>query len=353
MKKPNAWQRFIKSENGPILLVLLGFIVAVGIINGISVQEWPPFLSPLNLGNVLTQNAIIGIVCLGMTFVMISGGIDLSVGWLASLVACAVAFFIRSNETGETNIPIFLLLIFGIVIGIAAGALIGFIISRTKIEPFIITLGFMTIFQGFTYLITYGREIKVGDTVMWLGRAFPISFDFGDAGKLNIGSPVLIFLALTFICWFVLKYTKFGMRVYAIGSNENASFLAGIKVKNFKMSIYMLNGAFVALAGMTQMSKISIGSATITQGWEISAIAGVVVGGTAMAGGKGNIWGTFIGIFTLGIISNALNILGVDPYYQFVLKGVVIIIAVLIGYFSSVRNLAKSRAALEKHIEEK
>ena len=138
--------------------------------------------------------------------------------------------------------------------------------------------------------------------------------------------------------WLVLKYTKFGRRVYAVGGNENAAYLAGINVKNFKLLLYGLNGLFVAIATLALMSRTGVGGPLMGEGKEIDVIAAVVVGGVALSGGKGNLWGTFIGVLLLGVISNALNILGVSPHWQYIMRGALILVAVLLSYFSGLRT---------------
>jgi len=221
----------------------------------------------------------------------------------------------------------------GVVVAVLFQVLMGFIISRTKLEPFIVSLGFMTIYKGFTYLITNGSEITIVDHFTFLGGTyFNITHDF------RIGMPVLVLIILEVIMWLVLKYTKFGRSVYAVGGNENAAYLAGINVKNFKLLVYGTNGLFVAIATMVLLSRLGTGNPLIGDGKEIDVIAAVVVGGTALSGGKGNVWGTLIGVLLLGIISNALNILGVNPYWQYVMTGAIIIFAVLLSYFSGLSS---------------
>ena len=232
----------------------------------------------------------------------------------------------------------FTVVLVGLVISIFFQLVMGLIISRTKLEPFIVSLGFMSIYRGFTYLITNGREITLGGKFKFLGKtSIPLTQTF------RIYTPVLVFAILAILTWLVIKYTKFGRRIYAVGGNENAAFLSGINVKNFKLFVYGIGGFFIALATMTQLSRLGTGNPLMGQGKEIDVIAAVVVGGTALSGGKGNIWGTVIGVILLGIISNALNILGVNPHYQYIMKGLLIIISVLIGYYSSARSIKAGR----------
>ena len=172
----------------------------------------------------------------------------------------------------------------------------------------------------------------MGETFKELGRTFP----------LGVGTPVYIFIGLTILFWFILKYTKFGMRIYAVGGNPEAAYLSGIKVKNFKFSVYVINGALVALAALTLLSRLGNGSPTMGSGKEMDAIAGVVVGGAAMSGGKGTIVGTFIGILFFGCVSNAMNLVGISPYWQYIFKGALIVAAVFISYMTEQASLKKN-----------
>ncbi len=331
-----AWQH----DNTPIFLVLIVILVAVIVIELI-VNGTTNFVTPRNISNVLLQISVTGIFALSMNMVMISGGIDLSVGWMMSFLGTGFAYLIRFSGLPE-------MLVVLICIGVAVGfqLLMGFIISRTKLEPFIISLGFMSIYRGFTYLITNGREITIINRFEFLGsEIWKIGENANPENQFSLRVPILLFLLLTFIVWLVIKYTKFGRRVYAVGGNENAAYLAGINVKNFKLLIYGINGLFIALASMTLLSRLGTGSPIMGTGKEIDVIAAVVVGGTSLSGGKGNVWGTVIGVVLLGIMSNALNILSVSPHYQYIMKGLLIIGAVLIGYYSSLRTMKRSKKA--------
>ncbi|MCG8509178.1 MAG: ABC transporter permease, partial [Rhodospirillales bacterium] len=237
--------------------------------------------------------------------------------------------------------------LFSTVVAIIFQLIMGMVISRTKLEPFIVSLGFMSIYKGFTYLITNGREITIEGKFTFLGKTY---IDLSESFR--IGMPVILLILLVIIMWLVLKYTKFGRWVYAVGGNESAAHLAGINVKNFKLWLYGLNGVFVAIATMTSLSRMGTGNPLMGEGKEIEVIAAVVVGGTALSGGKGNIWGTFIGVLLLGCISNALNILGVNPHWQYVMRGILIIISVLLSYLSGLSSSSvKARAKGESTAE--
>ena len=327
-------KRLLKHDNTPILLVFLGMILVVFLVELFAVRGGDlssvAFVRPMNVSNALMQVAITGILAIGMTLVMISGGIDLSVGQMMSFIGVLTAYLIRNTELGEGTIMLVI-----IVVAVSFELLMGFIISRTTLEPFIISLGFMSIYRGFTYVITGGRELSIHGSFSFLGQSY-----VGVTQMLRFGMPVILFVGLVVVVWLLSRYTKFGRRVYALGDNENAAYLAGIDVKNFKLMIYGLNGFFVAIASMALASRLGTGNPLMGSGREIEVIAAVVVGGTALSGGKGNIWGTFIGALLLGIISNALNILGVSPYWQFIMRGLLIIGAVVIGFLSSTRSFS-------------
>ena len=338
MQKNDRLRRAWQHDNTPILLVLVAILVAVIIIELI-VNGTTNFVTPRNISNVLLQISVTGIFALSMNMVMISGGIDLSVGWMMSFLGTGFAYLIRFS-----GLPELLVVLICIAVAVGFQLLMGFIISRTKLEPFIISLGFMSIYRGFTYLITNGREITIINRFEFLGsEIWKIGANAAPENQFSLRVPILLFLFLTILVWLVIKYTKFGRRVYAVGGNENAAYLAGINVKNFKLLIYGINGLFISIASMTLLSRLGTGSPIMGTGKEIDVIAAVVVGGTSLSGGKGNVWGTVIGVVLLGIMSNALNILGVSPHYQYIMKGLLIIGAVLIGYYSSLRTVKRSK----------
>ncbi len=320
---------YSRRENGPILLALLAVIVAVILVEMIFVRNFDitkvAFIKPRNIANVLMQVSTTGILAISMTFVMVSGGIDLSVGQMMCFIGTGMAFMMRILGVNDWVVASL-----GVVVAVLFQVLMGFIISRTRLEPFIVSLGFMTIYKGFTYLITNGSEITIIDHFTFLGGTY-----FNLTPTFRLGMPVVVLILLEIVMWLVLKYTKFGRSVYAVGGNENAAYLAGINVKSFKLLVYGLNGLFVAIGTMVLLSRLGTGNPLIGDGKEIDVIAAVVVGGTALSGGKGNVWGTLIGVLLLGCISNALNILGVNPYWQYVMTGAIIILAVLLSYFSS------------------
>lgn len=316
-------------ENTPIMLVLIAMVGIVVLVEFL-MKGTINFASGMNISNVLLQVSVTGILALSMTLVMMAGGIDLSVGNMLSFLATGMAYLIRTAKWGEMQT-----LLLALAVGIGIQFLMGLIISRTKIEPFIISLGFMSIYRGLTYLITNGREITIIGKLEFL-KAVVFRID-----RFVVTVPIVIFVVLSVILALVVKFTKFGRRIYAVGGNESAAYLAGINVKNFKLLLYGINGLFVTIAAITMLARLGTGSPVMGLGKEIEVIAAVVVGGTAMSGGKGNIWGTVLGVLVLGIISNALNILGVSPHYQFIISGVLIIFAVVVGYYSGLRTVRR------------
>ncbi len=346
MRSSKFLRKISKSENLSVFLVLIFIIIAVILVElfavrGLNLSE-VAFIKPMNISNVLLQVSVTGIMALSMTFIMISGGIDLSIGQMMCFVGTGTAFLIRTVSIG--GFPAALI---AIAVTVIFQLIMGLIISRTTLESFIVSLGFMTIYRGFTYLITNGREITIAGKFKFLGRTY---LDVTE--NFRLAMPVIIFLALTFLVWFLLRYTKFGRKVYAVGGNPAAAYLAGIDVKNFRLLLYGLNGVFIAIASLIQLSRLGTGNPLMGEGKEIEVIAAVVVGGAALMGGKGNAWGTFIGVLLLGIISNGLNILGVNPHWQYVMRGLLIILAVSLAYVSDLRSSWKEKEKKEEVKEE-
>jgi ribose/xylose/arabinose/galactoside ABC-type transport system permease subunit len=324
---------FKRHENLTPLSIFVGFIV---IIVGLQLVtqgfgKYPTFISPVNLLNILQQVGVPGIVAVGMTLVMLSGGIDLSVGMLASLVSIVTASAITKWHLG---VPASIAL--GVGTAVVLETILGFIISRTKVEPFIITLGGMITFQGIALLISNSREVILSGELNFF-KANLIAGAKDPVTGLNLIIPpyVLIFFLIALLAGLMLTLTKYGRRIYAVGTNPHAAYLAGINVKNMKLSVYVIMGFLVGIGAVMLLSRVNTGIITLGQNLEIDTIAMVVIGGTALSGGKGNIVGTLIGIFFLGSIGNAMNMLRLPSEVQFVAKGLVVIIAVSASDVSS------------------
>jgi ribose/xylose/arabinose/galactoside ABC-type transport system permease subunit len=343
---------FKRYENLTVLSIFAGFVLVIVLLQLIMVggTKFPTFISPVNLLNILQQVGVPGIVAVGMTIVMISGGIDLSVGMLASLVSIITALGISKWQLGV--IPSVLL---GIVSAVVLETIMGFIISRTKVEPFIITLGGMITFQGIALLLCSSREVIMNGELDFL-KANLIQGAKDPISHLNLIIPpyVLIFFVIALLGGLLLSYTKYGRRIYAIGTNPQAAYLAGIDVKNMKLSAYVIMGVLVGTGAVMLLARINTGIVTLGQGLEIDSIAMVVIGGTALKGGKGNIVGTLIGVFFLGSIGNAMNMLRLPSEVQFVAKGLVVIIAVSAGDVSNrISGYLSRRRELRWHAEQR
>ncbi|NMO97336.1 ribose ABC transporter permease RbsC [Paenibacillus lemnae] len=292
---------------------LLGLIILILIVSVLN----PSFLEPLNILNLLRQVSINALIAFGMTFVILTGGIDLSVG---SILALSSAFVANMMVAGVDPI-------LAIIIGCAAGGVMGLVnglmITKGNMAPFIATLATMTIFRGLTLVYTNGNPITgLGDSL-----AFQL---FGRGYLFGIPVPAITMLVTFAVLWVVLHKTSFGRKTYAIGGNEKASLVSGIKVPRVKIMIYSLAGMLSALAGAILTSRLNSAQPTAGTSYELDAIAAVVLGGTSLAGGRGRIVGTLIGVLIIGTLNNGLNLLGVNSFYQMVVKGIVIAIAVLL-----------------------
>ncbi|QQS98935.1 ribose ABC transporter permease [Peribacillus psychrosaccharolyticus] len=300
----SVWQKF-----GPLFALILLFAI-ITVLN-------PSFLTPLNIMNLLRQISINALIAFGMTFIILTGGIDLSVGSILALSSALMAGMMVSGMD-----PI-LAIIVGVLLGTIMGVINGLLITKGKMAPFIATLASMTIFRGLTLVYTEGKPITgLGDSLGFqlLGRGY----FFG------IPVPAVTMILAFFMLWFLLHKTAFGRKTYAIGGNEKASRISGIKVDRVKIMIYGLAGTAAALAGAILTSRLNSAQPTAGQSYEMDAIAAVVLGGTSLSGGKGRMFGTLIGVLIIGTLNNGLNLLGVSSFYQQVVKGIVIIVAVLL-----------------------
>lgn len=294
---------------GPLLGLFI-LIVIVSILN-------PSFLEPLNILNLLRQVSINALIAFGMTFVILTGGIDLSVG---STLALSSAFVANMLVAGYDPI---LSILAGCLLGGVMGMINGLLVTQGKMAPFIATLATMTIFRGLTLVYTDGNPITgLGDSMTF--QLFGRGYQFG------IPVPAITMIIAFTILWVILHKTAFGRKTYAIGGNEKAAIVSGIKVSRVKIMIYSLAGMLSALAGAILTSRLNSAQPTAGTSYELDAIAAVVLGGTSLSGGRGRIVGTLIGALIIGTLNNGLNLLGVSSFYQMVVKGIVILIAVLI-----------------------
>ena len=298
------------NQNLGTILALIILMVFVSILN-------PTFLQANNLMNLMRQLIINGFIALGMTFVILTGGIDLSVG---STLAVTSAIFAGLLQNGMNTI---LAILIALGLGLILGLINGFLITKGKLAPFIVTLATMTIFRGLTLVYTDGRPIA--------GPKDNFAFQFLGKGQfLGIPFQVILFALAFLILWTILNKTALGRKIYAVGGNEKASFISGINIDKVKISVYVISSLMAVLSGLILTSRLNSAQPTAGVAYEMDAIAAVVLGGTSMAGGSGSLTGTLIGILILGVLNNGLNLLGVSSFYQQIVKGIVILIAVLI-----------------------
>ncbi len=294
------------------LVVLVVFCVVIALLN-------PRFLTVSNLLNILRQTSINSVIAVGMTFVILTGGIDLSVGSVLAIAgAVAASMIARGNNT-------YLTIIAALAIGAGIGAFNGFIISKGKLQPFIATLGIMTLARGYTLVFTDGKPISTGSAAN--------ATVFGNVGAgyfLGIPLPIYIMILVFGVAYYILRHTRVGRYIYSLGCNEEATIYSGINTDRIKVLVYTISGFLAALAGIIITARLSSAQPQAGSGYELDAIAAVVLGGTSMAGGTGGIFGTIIGALIIGVLNNSLNLMDVSSYYQQLLKGIVILVAVLL-----------------------
>lgn len=296
----------IYRKYGIIIILMLLFMVSA-IIND-------NFLKPQNLINILKQISVVTIIACGETMLIVSGMIDLSAGLICTTSACFSAGILVA--TG--NVPIAILV--GVAIGVVAGWVNGFMITQYKLQPFIATLAMTYVAKGIVQIYTNGKAIGGVEKIRFLGQ--------GSIGIVPV--PVIIMIICVIIVAIVMKYTKLGVAIYAIGGNEKAAIASGINVKRMKQFIFMLSGAFVGIAGVVLMARLMSGQPSVGDGYEFDAITAVIVGGTSFLGGIGTVYGSLIGSIIVGLINNILNLLHVSSQYQLIVKGVLIAGAVIV-----------------------
>jgi ribose transport system permease protein len=291
-----------------ILIGLIGLITVFSILS-------ERFFTISNMLIVMRQTSIVAFLGVGMTFVILGAGIDLSVGSVLAFSGAVAAGVMQSGG-------IFFGILAGLALGAALGAFSGLVITKLKIPAFIATLAMMAIARGGTLVYTDGRPIT----------GLPSSFAFLGRGYIgNIPFPIILMLTIFVLAYIILKLTRFGRYVYATGGNINAARASGIKVDNIIISNFAISGSLSALTGIVLASRLNSAQPTAGMGYELDAIAAVVLGGTNLFGGEGELWGTLVGAFIMGILNNGLNMLNVSSFYQQVVKGIVILIAVTVA----------------------
>jgi len=304
----------------PEILSFIGFIL----LSVLMIATTDNFLSPVNLTNIARQVSINAVIAIGMTMVILTGGIDLSVGAVMSLSGTVAAGVMLAG------IPIPVAVAAGLLVGVFFGILNGLLVAYGRLPAIIVTLAMMEIPRGIGLLYTNGYPMSgLPDSFAVLGRG----------SVLGIQTPILVMLCMYVLAYFILNRFPFGRYIYALGGNEEAARLSGIKVNIYKLYVFGISGFTAALSGIVLTSRLMSGQPNAGVGFELDAIAAVVLGGTDINGGKGHILGTLIGAMMLGVLNNGLNLMGVSPYMQKVLKGIVILLAI---YVSSERKTNKN-----------
>ena len=292
----------------------MGILLGLAVICAIVAFSSEYFLTSKNIFNFLRQVSTTTIVACAMTMIIITGGIDLSCGAVIGLASVLSAGLITNNR-----LPIWLAVAMVLLVGVLVGTINGFILSRTVLPAFIVTYSLQSICQGASFIYTNAQTIRV---------AAPGFIEIGTGHLLGIPYPVIYMVLIIFISYLILNKTKMGRNMYAIGGNPKAAEFAGINIKGIKVFIYMLIGLVSAFAGIIMAARSYSGLPTAGQGFEMDVIAAVVLGGVSMAGGTGRISGTVIGALILAILNNGMNLMGISTFYQYIVKGVIILIAI-------------------------
>jgi inositol transport system permease protein len=304
-----VWSRITNKYS--IYLVLAAMFIISTIIS-------PVFFSGQNFANISRQISITTIIAFGETLLIIAGLIDLSAGSVLALSGVLAVSVFKSTGSPE------LAMLVGIIIGILCNAFNGIIVSKFNTPPFIATLAMMTIARGAALLYTSGQNIyDLGNFIVW-----------GQTSIFYIPTPVVFMFGIAIITWYLLKYTKFGRYLYAVGGNQEAARASGISVNKTKMTAFLINGFFVGLAGVLFMSRVNAGLPNAGIGFEFDAMTSAIIGGTSFSGGIGTAAGTLVGAFIMGLLSNIMNLISIGSYMQQIIKGVIIVLAVMYDIYA-------------------
>ena len=327
-----------KTDVFSLLARFAPLLFLIVLIAGFAIFE-PRFLAPLNLFNILRQVSIYGLLAIGMTFVILTAGIDLSIGSLvafAGLVAAAVSkgglsnrFTVGAGQEAASQ-GWYLAALAAIGVGVAGGLLQGFAITRLKVPPFVVTLGGMSAWRGAALLFAAGGPISGFEPdFVWIGQ-----------GKIfnQVPVPVIIFLTFAVLAHVVLRYTRYGRQIYAVGGNPEAARLSGLNVRAVITSVYVIMGFFAGLGGFVLAARLNSAEAVAGTGYELTVIASVVIGGTSLFGGLGTIFGTVIGTILIGVLLNGLVLMNVSAYIQQIIIGIIIVLAVAFDTFAKSRR---------------
>jgi ribose transport system permease protein len=299
------------TEHNTILIFLVMLLVSAFVSDA--------FFTANNLSNLVRQVAPVGIISMGMLLVILTGGIDLSVGSVLAMIGVVCGLFTH-------HMSVYVAVLTALAVGIFAGSVSGYLIAFHRLAPFIVTLAMMSILRGLGFMFSKGAPVIISESSA-------ILTDFGGGKFWGIPNPALIMFLIFIITFILLKYNAFGRIVIAIGSNEEAVRLSGIKVALYKYSVYAITGGLSALAGIVSTARTSVGSPVTGIGMELDVIAAVVIGGANLMGGKGSAINTLLGVFILGMIGNIMNLLTIPAYSQQVIKGLIIVLAVFLQRF--------------------
>jgi inositol transport system permease protein len=310
-------------EKYGVLLFLVALIVIFTLYN-------PMFLSARNIKNILTEVSIYGIIGVGMTYVILTGGIDLAVGSLLAFAAISGAFLMQALG-GDFFMGWLVALLAACAVGTMAGYIHGKVVTRFGVPAFIVTLGGLTVWRGATLIVNDGAPVSgFNEAFRWWGR--------GDV--LGVPVPVLVFLVVALVGYIALRYTRYGRQVYAVGGNPEAARLSGLSVQSIVLSVYVITGFLAGLAGFLLSARLGSAEAVAGTGYELRIIASVVIGGTSLFGGLGGVGGTIVGALLIGVLINGLVIMNVSAYYQQVVIGIIIVLAV--GFDTYAKSRGKS-----------
>jgi inositol transport system permease protein len=318
------------SRHAPALCLVLLMVV-------FSILE-PAFLSPQNLFNVMRQISIEGLIAIGMTFVILTAGIDLSVGSLVALAGLVAAMIAKGSTASSFSLSggaaegygWFAAMLGAMGVGLLGGFLQGFAITRLKVPPFVVTLGGLSIFRGLALMISAAGPISGFDAAYrWWGQ--------GRIGSVPV--PVIIFLTIAFAAFIVLRYSRYGRQVYAVGGNREAARLSGVNVPGVLLSVYVIIGFLAGLAGFILSARLNSSEAVAGMGYELNVIAAVVIGGTSLFGGVGSIFGTVVGSVLIGVLINGLVLMNVNSYVQQIIIGLILVAVVAFDQFAKSRRL--------------
>jgi inositol transport system permease protein len=317
---------FSRDRAGDWFRKYLILIILIAVVAILTLATGGKFLQPQNLINVVRQMTPIAMLAIGLTVVIISTGIDLSVGSIIGLAAVVATSLAQRPEATNLmypglSVPVVVPILAGLGVGAGCGLVNGLLIAGFKIPPFIATLGMMTAARGLALIYSNGRPISA------LTPEFNV---LGQGVPLGIPVPIILLAAVAILAHVLLNYTRFGRHVYALGGNEQAARVSGINLSRVKVGIYVFSGLLAGLAGMVLAGRIGSGNPTLGTGYELDAIASAVIGGTSFAGGIGTVWGTIVGALLIGSLNTGLDLLNVSNFWQQVAKGVIIVVAIVI-----------------------